>query len=70
MQLQNFYQRDGHETVEKGRRPRTTGDPEEGPEALNHLETSGVGQQLQLFTALRHCPCREQPQPLPTDKRC
>ena len=68
MQLQNFYHEDGHKTVKKGRRPRTTDDPEEGPEALNYLKTAGVGQQLQLFKALGHCPRREQPEPLPTVK--
>ena len=30
MQPQKFYHRDGHETVEKGRRPRTTDDPKKG----------------------------------------
>ena len=30
MQLQIFYHGDGHKTVEKGRRPRTTDDPKEG----------------------------------------
>ena len=69
MQLRNFYHRDGQKTVEKGRRPRTTDDPEEGPEALYNLKAAGVGQQLQLFKALGHCPRREQPEPLLTVKR-
>ena len=70
MQLQNFYHIDGHKTVEKGRWLRTTEDPEEGPEALNCLETTGVGQQLQLFKALGHCPRREQSEQLPMVKTC
>ena len=32
MQFQNFYHKDQHPTVKKGRRPRTTDDPEGGPE--------------------------------------
>ena len=69
MQLQNFYHTDGPKTVEKSRRPRTTDDPEEGPEALNNLKAAGVDQQLQLFKTLGHCPRREQLEPLPTVKR-
>ena len=69
MQLQIFHHRDGHKTVEMGRRPRTAEDPKEGPDALNNLKAVGVGQQLQLFKALAHCPRREQLEPLPTVKR-
>ena len=65
MQLQNFYHGDGHITVEKGHRPRTTGDPKESPQALHDNETAGVGEQLQLFPALRQSPSREEPDPLP-----
>ena len=52
-------------TYKKGRRPRTTGDPKESPQALHDDETAGVGEQLQLFSALRQSPSREQPDPLP-----
>ena len=38
----------------------------EGPEALQLLEPSEVGHELQLFAALRHRPRREQPHPLRT----
>ena len=31
MQLRNFYNRNWHTTVKRGRRPRTTDDPKEGP---------------------------------------
>ena len=69
MQPQDFYHHSRVQNVEKGHRPRTTGDPAEGPEAVNYLQAAGVGQQLQLFKALGHCPRREQPEPLPTVKR-
>ena len=59
MQLQDFYHHHRVQNIQKGRRRRTTDDPEEGPEALNHLEAAGVGQHLQLFKALGHCPRRE-----------
>ena len=70
LKFRSFYHKDGHKTVGKGRRPTMTDDPEEGPEALNFLKTAGVGQQLQLVTALINCPRRGQPEPLPTVKGC
>ena len=66
MQLHNSYHRDGHKTVEKGRRPSTTDDPTESPQALHFNKTAGGGKQLRLFSTLRQGPSREQPDPLPT----
>ena len=46
--------------IKKGRRTRTTDDPEESLEALSFLKFCGVRQQLQIVTALRICPRPEQ----------
>ena len=64
MQLQVFYQEDGHKTVQKGRL-RTTDDPRESPKSLHYYEATGVGEQLQLFSTFGQSPRREQPNPLP-----
>ena len=55
--------------IQKGRRPRTTDDPTESPQALHYNKTAGVGEQLQLFSTLRQSPNREQPNPLPAVER-
>ena len=54
--------------IQKGRRPRTTGDPQEGPEALDYKKSPRVGEYLQLITPFLGSPGGKQPEPLPTVK--
>ena len=69
MQPQDFYHHRRVQNIQKGRRPRTTDDPEESPQALHYNKTAGVGKQLQLFSTLRQSPSREEPDPLPAVER-
>ena len=65
MQLQDFYHHRRVQNIKKGRRRRTTDDPEGGPEALQFQETARRGEQLQLLPPLLDSPGGEQPEPLP-----
>ena len=56
--------------IQKGRRPRTTDDPKEGPKTLKHPKTAGIGDHLQLLTPFLGRPRGVQPEPLPTDQFC
>ena len=55
-----------HATYKKGRRPRTTDDPQEGPEALDYQKSPRVGECPQLIPPFLGSPGRKQPEPLPT----
>ena len=55
-----------HATYKKGRRPRTTDDPQEGPEALDYQKSPLVGECPQLIPPFLGSPGRKQPEPLPT----
>ena len=66
LQLQDFYHHRRVQNIEKGRRPRTTDNPKEGPRTLNHNETASVGEQLQLLAPFLDSPGRKQSEPLPT----
>ena len=54
--------------IQKGRRPRTTDDPQEGPEALDYKKPPRVGECLQLIPPFLGSPGGKQPEPLPTVK--
>ena len=56
--------------IQKVRRPRTTDDPKEGPKTLQHPETAGIGEHLQLPPPFRGSPGGEQSEPLPTVETC
>ena len=56
--------------TQKGRRPRTADDPQEGPEALDDKEPTRVGECLQLIPPFLGSPGGKQPEPLPTVKTC
>ena len=64
----SFYHTDRHKTVKKGRRPRTTDDPKEGPKTLQFKEPTGRGKQVQLLRPFSYRPGGEQP--LPAVKTC
>ena len=66
MQLHNFYHHQRVQSIEKGRRLRTTDDPKEGTRTLNQNETARVGEQLQLLPPFLDSPGRKQSEPLPT----
>ena len=66
MQSKIFYHSDAHKTVKKGRRPRTTDDPEGGLEALDDPETARVGECPQLLPPFLGSPGGEQSEPLLT----
>ena len=65
-----FTTRTAARDIQKGRRPRTTGDPQEGPEALDDKEPTRVGECLQLIPPFLGSPDGKQPEPLPTVKTC
>ena len=65
MQLQDFYHHRRVQNIQNDRRPRTTDDPEGGPEALHFQQTARRGEQLQLLPPFLDSPGGEQPQPLP-----
>ena len=68
MQLQDFYHNWRAQDMKKGRRPRTTDDPNEGPKTLQHPKTAGIGDELQLLPLFLGSPGGEQPEPMPTVK--
>ena len=65
-----FTTRTAGRDIQKGRRPRTADDPQEGPEALDDKEPTRVGECLQLIPPFLGSPGGEQPEPLPTVKPC
>ena len=68
MQLQIFITRTVAQDIQKGRRPKTTDDPQEGPEALFYPKPTRVGEHLQLLPPFMGSPGRKQSEPLPTLK--
>ena len=54
--------------IKKGRWPRTTDDPQEGPETLNNPKSARVGEYLQLLRPFLGSPGRKPSEPLPTVK--
>ena len=70
MQLQDLYHRRRVQNIKKGRRPRMTDDPKEGPKTLQYPKTGGLGEQLQLLPPFLDSPGGEQSEPLPTVKAC
>ena len=54
--------------IQKGRRPITTDDPQEEPEALDYQKSPRVGECLQLIPPFLGSPGGKQPEPLPTVK--
>ena len=70
MQLQVFLPQQRAQDIQKGRRPRTTDDPKEGPKTLQHPETAGIGEHLQLLPPFLRILGGEQPEPLPTLETC
>ena len=63
-----FTTRTAGRDIQKGRRPRTADDPQEGPEALDYEEPTRVGEYLQLIPPFLGSPGGKQPEPLPTVK--
>ena len=62
----SFLPKQRAQDIQRGRRSRTTDDPRGGPQTLQHPETAGIGEQLQLLPTFLGSPCGEQPEPLPT----
>ena len=61
-----FTTRTAARDIQKGRRPRTTDDPQEGPEALDNQKSPRVGKCSQLIPPFLGSPGGKQPEPLPT----
>ena len=66
--LKIFTTRTVSQDIQKGRRPRTTDDLQEGPEALYYPKLARVGEYLQLLPPFLGSPGRKQLEPLPTVK--
>ena len=68
MQLQDFYHQRRVQNIQKGRRPRTTDDPEGGPEGPTFPEDRQMRRAAPTAPSFLDSPGGKQPEPLPAIK--